>query len=209
MNIYTLTYITPLLLGLGFILGIIHYKNQDRSARLLNVYLLFCLGLDLASRIIGHSTLNNLILFNVLSLIEIVIFSLFFLNLIKKNIFTYLLLSIGVLYIGFETLKINPYQVESFQSYSRIVTSFLIIIMALKYIIESVKKEQKISKKNIIFILMFYFSIELILLLPLNLLINSESDLIYYFWFVRLFINLLFYTYTIYYIWKNGKTPKQ
>ena len=94
-----------------------------------------------------------------------------------------------------ETSLINSKDVTSFQSYSKVFIAFLIVFMSLYYILQQIKREQKIVHRNLVFAIITYFSLELIFLLPLNFLINYKSELVFYIWLLRLSSNLLFYSY--------------
>ncbi|MBL4705267.1 MAG: hypothetical protein JKY54_12150 [Flavobacteriales bacterium] len=161
------------------------------------------------ARIVGGIAFNNLILFNVLSIVEILTFSWLYYTMINQKRWVWLLGAAAIAYVFVETLGIDADEVASFQSYSKMVSSFAIVIMGLKYILEHVKEERSILNRNLNYVIIFYFSLELILLLPLNFLINQDSNLIFYIWFLHLGINILLYVYLIRFIWKNGKIQKQ
>ena len=198
-----------MVLLIGISIGLYHYKVINRNGRLFLLYLTLSLALDIAARVIGQTTYNNLITFNVLSLIEVLTFSLYYLNNIKAKPFVLALASIGIGYPLIEIALINTANVASFQSYSKVLVAFLIIIMSFYYIMYQIKREQKIANQNLAFVTIAYFSLELIFLLPLNFLVNYDSPFVLYIWFFRLSVNVFFYTYLIRFIWRNGKVQKQ
>ena len=165
--------------------------------------------IDRIAIILENTSKNNLILFSLLSIIEIITFSIVYYNFIQAKKFVLFVAILGVTYMLIELAIINPNHLVSFQSYSKIVASFLIVIMGFKYIIDQIKKELAIHNRNLHFIIISYFSLELILLLPLNFLINVTSNVVLYIWYLRLCVNLLFYIYLIFFIWKSGRTQKQ
>lgn len=169
-----------MILLIGISLGLYHYKVINRNCRLFLFYLTLSLALDIVSRGIGQTTYNNLITFNILSLIEILTFSLYYLNTIKAKPIIWILASIGIGYPLIEIALINTDNVASFQSYSKVLVAFLIIIMSFYYILFQIKKEQKIANQNLAFVIITYFSLELIFLLPLNFLINYDSPFVLY-----------------------------
>jgi hypothetical protein len=144
-----------------------------------------------------------------LSLIEIFTFSLYYFNTIKVKSFVLILTSIGIAYPLIEIVLINTNNVVSFQSYSKVLVAFLIIIITFYYLMYQIKREQKVTNQNLSFIIIAYFSLELIFLLPLNFLINYDSPFVLYIWFFRLSVNIFFYSYLIRFIWRNGKVQKQ
>ena len=116
---------------------------------------------------------------------------------------------IGISYPLVEICLIDSQNLQSFQSYAKVLIAFLIVIMSFYYIIYQIKREYQIENRNLVFVIIAYFSLELIFLLPLNFLINYNSPIVFYIWYVRFSVNLLFYIYLIRFIWKNGKMQKQ
>lgn len=194
---------------MGVAIGVYYYKRVTKKSIILLYFLVASLSIDICARILGQIDYSNLILFNGLSVIEMLFFSLLYLQFIKLKQLVWLLGGIGIIYAIVETLQIDAVNITSFQPYSKMVSSFVIVTMALFYIFGQIKAEHKIAERYLNYSIICYFSLELILLLPINLLINYESFTIYCVWFSHLFINLLFYTFLIRFIWKNGKTQKQ
>jgi hypothetical protein len=202
-------YIVPFALLFGIIIGSYYFKEISANSRIFLFYMMASLTIDRIAIILENTTKNNLILFSLLSIVEIITFSLVYYSFIQAKKFVLVLAILGVTYILIEIALINPKHLASFQSYSKIVSSFLIVLMGLKYIVDQIKKEIAVSNQNLHFIIISYFSLELILLLPLNFLINETSNVVFYIWYLRLSVNLLFYIYLIRFIWKNGITQKQ
>jgi hypothetical protein len=202
-------YIVPFVLLLGVIIGSCYFKKISTNSRIFLFYMMASLIIDRIAIILENTTKNNLILFSLLSLVEIITFSLVYHSFIQAKKFVLIAAILGVTYILIEIALINPNHVASFQPYSKIASSFLIVIMGLKYMVDQIKKELPFYNRNLHFIIISYFSLELILLLPLNFLINETSNVVFYIWYLRLSINLLFYIYLIRFIWKNGITQKQ
>jgi len=211
MNLQLLTYTSPILLLTGVVLGGYTYKYLDSSYRLMLFYLIGNLIIDVVSRFLGEFIGNNLILLSVLSVFELLVFSKFYFDLINRKKLIVVLATIGSTYIFFESAHIDANATTSFQPYAKVVTSFLIVILVLVYFIEQIKREDSMVEKKtqIHHMILGYFTLELILLLPINFLINSKSDFIFYIWFLHLMVLLIFYFYITYCIWMNGKSRKQ
>lgn len=162
------------------------------------------------ARFIGKISFNNLILFAALSLLELVVFSLFYYRIGNFKRTIYLINLLGVGFVVYELLSMQIYDVANFQAYSKIVTPFLIVIMAFFYFFEVIKREETVPSEylRLNYIISVFFGLEFILLLPMNFAINSDSDVIFYIWFARLIINLTFYVLLTQYLWKSGKNPK-
>lgn len=201
---------SPFCLIIGVLFGLFYYRSIDRENRLIWIYLIICLFFDFISRYIGSITGNNLFLWPLFSLTELLVFTKFYQGFIKKSKIILGLLLLGIGYILFEIGYIDGANVKGFQSYARIVTSFLIVIMVLSKIIWQVKTDQNISKgkQHLNNVILIVFSLNVLLLLPMNLLINGSSSLITAIWMTYLSVTVLFYIYLSYSIWKNGKNRK-
>ena len=208
-----MTFLSPLLLLLGIAIGMYYYKFLDTIYKVLLVYLIVSLCTDVISRIYGHFYRNNLIFILVFSLTEAAIFSILYHNCFfeKRNKLMLVLSSIAALYMVWEIGTLGTIQVRQFQSYAKVADSFLIIILAITYFFEKIGRntaaEVEILKLNSI--ILIYFALTLIFYLPINFLININSDLKFYFWGANLLLTLLFYVFISWEIWKNGLNLKQ
>lgn len=210
LSISTLS--VPVLLLLGIIIGTYFYKFTETRYRFLLVYLAICFGTDVLSRIIGEIYGNNLLFILIFSLLELVFFTAFYLVcLFRRKEKKYILLtSAAVVFIIIELYLAGTSSPERFQPYSKVVGSFLILLMAISYLFEGIGKKQpdySDMKLNSVFII--YFSLNLIFFLPLNFLINVPSSVKFYFWCFNLILTISFYVFLIREIWKNGSTRKQ
>lgn len=206
-----LTYASPIILLIGICIGIYYFKYLHYIYRVLYFFLSANLGIDLLSRYLASMSHNNLFLFIVISLVELVSFSFIYYYIIKKKKIIGLITVIGFGYVLTETFSTNFQNIFTFQSYSKVVTSFLIVLMVLIYFTEVLSREYKISIPliNLNLLIMAYFTLELILLLPLNFLINSNQESIYYLWLLRTLILLIFYIIIIHFLWNHGRNQKQ
>lgn len=198
------------MLALGGILGGYKSNQKNRLNQLLLLYLLGSLAIDLLARWIGHITFNNLILFVVLSQLELLVFAGFYFTISaqKKRIWMPLLLGIG--YTGYELFSVQSADPASFQSYSIIVVAFLIVIMAFLYLVEVIRNGQKVTQSllTLNYVILCFFALEFILMLPMNFMVNSDTNWVLYLWFMHLTINLLFYLFLIRYLWKHGNSQR-
>ncbi|MBB3696774.1 hypothetical protein FHS70_000888 [Flammeovirga yaeyamensis] len=184
-------------------------KKINNQYKLFIIYLIMSLCIDFLSRINGHLLfLNNLIFFNILSILEIIIFSLFYSFYINKTIIYFGLL-IGVSYSCYEMYLSNPFIISFYYCYSKNIVSLLIIIYCLIRIFKNTINENLIKNNCKDIIITLFFSFEFILLLPFNFLINYDLSIAHNFWFLRFIMTLFFYISITYFIWQNGKTQKQ
>lgn len=206
-----LSYSSPFILFIGFLIGTRFYKNLDKQNKLLYYYLSGCLIIDVISRIIAFTSGNNLILFQSLCFLEIIIFSKFYYNMILKNNFIKILSFLGIIYILFEFFYLDFKNIKSVQSYSQVVSSFIIILMVLFYFIEQIEKDFQSTIHDFYFngVVLFFFTVQLLLLLPFNFLVTNHSSFVFLLWLIHIVTLISFYTYLIISIWKNGKSLKQ
>lgn len=207
---YILTYGSPLTLLLGGIFGLIYFKYLNRSHRLLLLYLLVSLGFDFTARTMANFNNNNLILWPLLSIVELAIFSGIYIKIIKTKLL-WIATAFGSTFIIYEIINIDTYNTSAFQPYSKVVSSFLIVFFILYNFILHLKSDKDISRINQFLnsIVLGYFALNIILLLPINFLINEKSGLTMYIWTAYLIITILFYTCLTVLICKNGKTRKR
>ncbi len=187
--------------------------KRDKVYRTTIVYLAFSLCIDLMSRFMGYFQNNNQLLWLCLSLLEIIIFCYIFYTLRKKEKyhFEFIISLCAIVYIVYELFTINPIEVKTFQTYSKTISSFVIVLIAMRNIYHYVITEKEIISNQLWFRLniLIYFSMNVVLLLPINFLVNHESTSAFWIWFAYLFFTLIFYLGLIVLLWKNGKSQKQ
>lgn len=205
------TYISPVVLSIGVILGLYNYKKLDKTNKLLFIYLLISLLIDFTARYLGYVKANNLILWPLLSILELLIFSKIYQQYSKKKKLINFLFGIGALYIIIEIIYVDTYNITEYQSYSKVISSVFIVFMVLIYIFDRINEELKSIKSNLYLgiAILIYFSLNVVLLLPMNFLINEGSNLTLYIWLVYLIMTIMFYSFLNYLIWKSGRNQRQ
>lgn len=211
--LYLLTWISPVVLIIGVIIGSYYYKQLDQVRKLIFVYLIGALLFDILSRVIGlYFMKNNLILIPLFSLFELPMFTYIYARHLTKQyaIAMYIISSLASLFIINECFTANSADLQNFQSYSRTLGAFLIVLYSLTYYIENFFQisEEVQSKMRINTLILGFFSLNLIFLLPINFLINASSPLRFYLLFGNLFLTIVFYLTLTISLWRNGKTQK-
>lgn len=206
------TVLVPVILFLGLIAGRYYYRYLDKRYRFLVLYLFICFCTDVLSRIAGELYNNNLIFIIIFSLLELLFFFWYYRECFYKRripVFTVVTL-ISAVYIIYEMYALKDVSPKDFQPYSKVICSFIIIILSINFLFEKManqQTDQSIIKLNSTFVL--YFSLNLIFFLPVNFLINVTSSVKFYFWCANLLLTVSFYTFLSMEIWKNGSTRKQ
>lgn len=204
--------LVPIELIFGIALGIYFYSYLKLPYKELIFYLAICLITDLLSRIAGDLLGSNLIFFIIFSIFELLFFYFFYqkhFSYNKKrllmNAFVYLAVAfmLGELYY---LLNTKP---KEFQTYSRSLSSFVILVIIFDYLFKLLRSNNlKSNQLKQCSVLIVYCSINLIFFLPFNFLINVHSSVKFYFWFFNLITTVVFYSLIIKEIWKNGSMQK-
>jgi len=207
-----LTLASPVILFIGMILGFVYYRRLDALHRWLHFFLIMALLVDIASRILGEVYHNNLILIPIYGLLELLIFTYIYFTFLLRVKYKLWIISIAIvvlfnLYEIFQSLHVDP---KDFNSHSRVVDYLVIVIMSIVFYIHQIATAN--AKSSSIFflntVILLFYSLNLILYLPLNFLINEASDIKFHFWTVSLVLTLIFYISIVRTIWIHGKNHK-
>jgi hypothetical protein len=128
-----ITKASPLVLIIGASVGLFYFKRLDKVSKLLFFYLLGSLAIDLFSRFLGDLVGNNLVLFFVLTGLELFIFLKLYYDLTKKKKLVIGLAVFGTIYTIIESIYVNTADVKLFQPYAKALGPLLIVIMALNF----------------------------------------------------------------------------
>ncbi len=207
-----LTLCSPAILLLGVIVGLIYYTRLENIHRILLAYLLMALIIDFFSRYLGLYHHNNLILIPIFAFFELIILShLYFKHLlVVKNRFW--IIGIGCLLIFnlFEIFTLINVDPANFFCLSRVLNSMAIVVMSIVFYIKQIADEYPLKSGFMLLntIIFAFQSLNLILYLPINFLINEGSNIKFHFWYISLVLTLIFYISIIRIIWIHGKNHK-
>lgn len=209
-----ITKASPLVLIIGSSVGLYFFKRLDKVSKLLFFYLIGSLAIDLFSRFLGNLVGNNLVLFFVLTILELFIFLKLYYDLTKKKKLVIGLAAFGTIYTIIESIYVNTTNVKLFQPYAKALGPLLIVLMALIFFFELIRDEENLYKNEddclvLNSMILCFFALEFLIFLPLNFLINTDVQLAGYVWISNVFFLILFYLYLTHFIWKRGRNPKQ
>ncbi len=207
-----LTYISPALLLLGIVCGMYYFLHLKKGDRVIILYLFLSLVVDFCGRFLGRFLENNLIMWTVLAMVELIVFAFVFYvlnqerNFWKERVVTL----IGLAYMISELIWLDPSKVTSFQTYSKPLAAFLIVVIAMWYMYHHFQYEKVITYRRLRLVLaiFIYFSLNTILLLPMNFLVSKTSPLVFYVWLSYLILTLTFYSFLIFHLWNNGRSRR-
>jgi len=206
-----LGYLSPAILCIGVVRALFVYKKMDSLHKSISCYLFLMLGVDITSRIVPYIIGSNLIVLPVFSFIELLFFVYFYNRylLSKPNIILIGLGIFGMMYIIYEFFQyfvFNTINIKQFQPYAKITDNFIVIIMALIFYYQKMHGFNEAWRTNFKLntVLLLFFTVNAILFLPYNFLINASGNGKFYIWTINIVFILLFYIYLTVFIWKSG-----
>ena len=193
---------------MALIIGVRNFSVIGLKGRIILTFVLISFLIDVISRAYVNLFGSNLILFNILSLVELLAFCLFFYSSeVPKKIATSVFI-LGGLFVLVESWLNYSERWQTFQGYSKAFVAFLIVCLALFSILNQIIQEREVENKPMNYGVIFYFSMEFILLLPMNYLINARSEYVMFLWATRIGVIFIFYFIIIHYLWSLGRTQK-
>ena len=208
-----ITTASPLVLFISVGVGVYCFKRLDTIGKLLWLYLAGSLIIDLLSRLLAEMKGNNLFLFFVLTFLELFVFLLLYYHLVKKKKIILVMAVFGIVYTVVETIYVNAADIKVFQPYSKALVPLLIVMMSLLFFFELIRDEENLYKNEGDYLvlnsmILCFFSLEFLIFLPMNFLVNNAIQLVGYVLISNVFFMILFYLYLTYFIWKRGKNLK-
>jgi hypothetical protein len=177
-------------------------------------YLSFYIWFTILTNYIGLYFSSNLFWLPIYSLAELAIFSTIYLRFfLKKGENTVLqgllLLAHGLIVLDFLFLC-DLFNAKTFYAFSKVVADLAIILLCLRYYWSILKGEMPIDKELLLLNSVFigYFSINSIIFLSINFLVNESIDLVIPFWILNALSALFLYLFLTYMIWQHGKIQK-
>lgn len=210
-----ISFISPFTLLIGVFIGLFFYKYLNKISRLLLLFLGMNLAVELLFRYFGYysSLRYNLFLIPIFALFEIAFYSVLYYKhilrsksniLITFSIVSFLLALVSLCF--YKTL----FQQKTFHSFGKVVADLTVIVFCITYywrlLTGKIKQVKEVSQLNATFLI--YYSVNLILFLPINFLVNASINIVFLFWVINLVSLVLFYLVLTYMIWRNGKTQK-
>lgn len=195
------------------VIGIVTFKKLQPLYKWLFFYMLIALIFHIFSNYFGFVYGNNQRWIQSYGFFELLIFIFIYrLFLLKKltGMIFFIVGILGLIYMVGENVLTNFFDLKNIQYYSRAIDAFLIVLASVLYFLEQIgrTKTVDISKMILNGAILVYFSLNLIIILPINYFINADSELINIFLVSNMITTTLFYIYLTYSLWKNGKIRK-
>lgn len=175
--------------------------------------MIFALLIDIASRIFMLTIKYNLFLIPIFGLMELFLFSFIYYKYIFR---TYNKIALAVIIVAIVVVvqdlffREKLFDPSRFNSFGKVVSDLVILFAALLHIFRSMNSSLPFRKDYLIlsFVLLFYFSINMLFTVAINFLVNEKMNIVFAFWAINLIFTLLFYIALSLLIWQNGRIRK-
>jgi len=193
---------------IGILVGFYYFKNLNLHSKFLVFYIAFSAVFDALTRIF---TEYNLYLIPLLGVFELFVFSAMYDRCLMKNrsmpmLIIRVLLYFYLAYDFVDTLVFH--EVRYFNAYGRIIMDMYILSYGIMYFRKAFKNESvDINKTHLLFNtgVLIYFGFNFIFFSSVNFLVNTELDIIIWFWIVNAIVVELFYLFNMA-DWQNPQT---
>jgi len=209
------TFISPIILIIGILLGIFKFKTLKESNRLIFLYLVFSLTFDLLSRYFGYYSESkyNLFLIPIYGFFELGFLSVLYYKYIFQSKSKFLLsfiVTMHLLILAEIILGKGLFHPKSFQSFGKVIADALIILYSIYFYLKMFKGQIPIRSKYAFLnaVVLIYFSINLIIYLAINFLVNAQFKLVVSFWIINLLSVIIYELILVSLIWKDGRIRK-
>lgn len=213
---HIVSFLAPVILLTGVIAGIWKWSAGGILRKWIWGYLCIGLTLDLLSRYFGYiaANRNNLIMFPVGGIIDVVFVAGLYGVFVRTALRSYLLvlsaLSIinALVSIAFKLQQQGS--VARFEMYEKVICDGVIILFALVSMLDMMREAKRIQPLmlRISTIILLCFSMDILTSLLSNFLVNAGLNYVLYFWALRMVLTIALYLILTYTVWQTGKNPK-
>jgi hypothetical protein len=211
---HDLSYLSPVTLFAGCVIGMIGYTKISPMGKLIFWYLASMLCIDIVARYWANSASYNLFLLSVAGLTDLFFFSWLYVKYFQVS-FRIPLLTISSL-VGLAVLTTTVFynshkMIAEFQSYDKVACDSVLFIYALISMLDLLRGKGEVKREivRVNVAVLLYFSLDMLISLIINFLVNAGLNFLVYFWLLRLALLLTLYIILIYTLWQTGKNPKR
>ena len=201
--IYYSPYATNVLLAIALLAVVPRIKSLDISNKILYFFLVLLLLNDISSSLFAYYFSSNLLFISTCGIIELVCIYLFFRSISThtKKIYDVLFLLLLIFNI-YEFITIDFYNFSQLQLYSRSINNIFLLLIVIQKIIGNLKNVQQNKWIKIKLLFAFFLAVSIVVSLPLNILINNKSILVYLIWFINMINYIILNVVIIHHLWK-------
>ena len=206
------TWLVPLLLSLKCYSIAKYYKLLKPYQKVIYIFLLISLSVDLLSRFWSFAFAQNLEFISIFAIIEVIIFFIFYYKILSStnHLLGNILTIFALAYLCLDMLLFQTNRLTDYQTYTRSVSSLYIVVSSLLYykkIYSEYTRDKELLQLN--GILLLYYSLNFILYLPINYIINVSVAINISLWIFKIILLLIFYLYLWKHLMNYGKNKKQ
>ncbi|CDT34228.1 membrane hypothetical protein [Sphingobacterium sp. PM2-P1-29] len=206
------TWLVPLLLSLMCYSIAKYYKLLKPYQKVIYIFLLISLSVDLLSRFWSFAFAQNLEFISIFAIIEVIIFYIFYYKILSStnHLLGNILTIFALAYLCLDMLLFQTNRLTDYQTYTRSVSSLYIVVSSLLYykkIYSEYTRDKELLQLN--GILLLYYSLNFILYLPINYIINVSVAINISLWIFKIILLLIFYLYLWKHLMNYGKNKKQ
>lgn len=206
------TWLVPLLLSLICYSTAKYYKLLKPYQKVIYIFLLISLSVDLLSRFWSFAFAQNLEFISIFAIIEVIIFYIFYYKILSStnHLLGNILTIFALAYLCLDMLLFQTNRLTDYQTYTRSVSSLYIVLSGLLYykkIYSEYTRDKELLQLN--GILLLYYSLNFILYLPINYIINVSVAINISLWIFKIILLLIFYLYLWKHLMNYGKNKKQ
>jgi len=203
---------SPYILYAALFLGLLFFRRLNLLTKSILVYVLLLLVTHYLQKVFFYYVGNTLMVLHIYCIGELAFMIYFYKKFMfkKKQLFLTALGIAGLLYIVSEMLLIFVFKglvIKEFQPYAKVADNFVIVLMALAYLHEKMSRygESEWGSFRLNMVFLVFFTLNTIIFLPFNFLINAAGNVKFYFWTGHIILLILFYLYLAFEIWSNGR----
>jgi hypothetical protein len=179
--------------------------------RMLAVYLCLMGAIEFTGYFLGYVLkVSNHIIVLLSALADLVFFLCLYKKFLfkRKNTVITIVAFLGILYVLAEIYLNFIYErvsIQEFQPYAKPVSNIIIIVLSLTFLYEKMSSYTDARLGNFAFnnVVLIYFTLNTLIYLPFNFLVNENSGVKFYFWGANIILILLFYVYLTTQICRN------
>ena len=199
----------PYMIGCSIGLSFFFWKRLPQSFQILSFYLIWNLVIEVLAGIVMTNEINNLPLLHIYTLLELVIFTLFYW---KVGIFHrwgtrnmwYLIAGISALII---LNSIFLQSIFTHNAYAKTMVQVMLIVYAIAYIFQLNEKTEEVAALNLAnAAILIYYSASLFIFMAANFIVAANLGNLL--WEANVIFNIIFHILIFISIWKASRARK-
>jgi hypothetical protein len=200
---FIISLIPSIVILVGFSMGIYKKTYQHKVMQWVFAYLCFSGILDIIQKYLWVTRTNNLFLFHIYTPLELIFLTLFYAQILKKDIRKEVFLVITLAFVSFSVFaSLYIQSIENFNTYTRFVEAIVILFYSIVYLIKTIPKIetlQEFQESNHYFavvtgICLYFLGSFLILSLSNSVLKFGDAEFRHLIWILHIIFLVVLYS---------------